>query len=146
MQALADDQVLLAFGDRRVVAESCVPLSAGREIAVEVTRTDGTIELRLETPILPGADASAQNYDLASLLNALADRATRGADPAVALEALRALAGERTDTVSGGAADAFARLLAPLELPSGRGMAWGRPGRRRQPTSSAGRSSSPTGG
>jgi len=116
LQALADGKVLVAFGDRRLVAETQVPLPPGQEILVEVVRTGATIEMRLERQTLPEAGENAGTYELATLLNALQRRgsSTAPADPAALLKALAALIETGAPQQLALLRDALARLLQPL--------------------------------
>ena len=71
VQLLVGNAALLAFGDRRLVAETRVPLSPGQLISVEVMKGGPAIELRLEPSVLPSTPAGDHAYALAALLTAL---------------------------------------------------------------------------
>jgi hypothetical protein len=117
LQAMADGMLLIALGDRRVLAENrgAVPLAVGQEIAVEVLQAGEAIELRLEPAVLPSTVAGEQNYRLAAALNALAGgRGVSGASDSSAgfVALLRALGGGAESTPAlDGAAAAVARAM-----------------------------------
>jgi hypothetical protein len=120
LQAMADGMLLIALGDRRVVAENrgAVPLAVGQEIAVEVLQAGESIELRLEPAALPTTGAGAQNYKLAAALNALGG-GRGGSEPAASGAGLAALlrafgGGGETTPAFDGAATAVARALDAL--------------------------------
>ena len=121
LQTLADQQFLLAFGDRQVVAQSALPLVPGQEIAVQVMKAGQRIELRLEQPVLPASPSGDHTYALATLMEAIkaAEGAAAGApapDSAALLLALGALQQAGRTSVPAAQADALARLLQPLVL------------------------------
>lgn len=121
LQALGDQQFMLAFGDRQVVAQSALPLVPGQEIAVEVMKAGPRVELRLEQPILPASPSSDHTYALATVLQALKTTEGAGAgalapDGAALLQALGALQQAGRTSVPVPQAEALARLLQPLAL------------------------------
>jgi hypothetical protein len=99
LKALADQSLILAFGDRQVTARSLVPLVEGQSITVEVVRAGQTVELRLDRPLLPGTPGSGERYALAALLNALGGApaaAPRAGEEPAALAAWRRVIAART--------------------------------------------------
>jgi hypothetical protein len=121
LQALGDQQFVLTFGDRQVLAQSALPLVPGQEIAVEVMKAGHRIELRLEQPVLPASPSGDHTYALATVLQALkaaegADAGALAPDGAALLQALGALQQAGRTSVPAPQAEALARLLQPLAV------------------------------
>ena len=121
VQALADHQFLLAFGNRQVVAQSALPLVPGQEIAVEVMKAGRRVELRLEPPILPASPSGDHTYALATVMQAIkaaegTDAGALAPDGAALLQALGALQQTGRTSIPTSQAEALARLLQPLAL------------------------------
>lgn len=97
VERTGDRQFVLAFGDRRVSAQSVLPLAVGQRLDVEVIRSGATVELRLVTqPVSPGPRHLDQQVALAAVLTALrASAQARPGEPgayASAADTLRQLA------------------------------------------------------
>jgi len=81
-----EGQLLLGFGAEKVWARSELALAEGQQLQLRVSQNGATVELQI---LNTAADVPVENYELATLLQAIAGRggtATGEADPTRLLE------------------------------------------------------------
>ena len=124
LQVTGENQFLLSFGDRRMIAQSALPLVPGQPITVEVVKTGALVELRmLQAAQQATAQLSPAQLDerlaLAALITAVRQdgqttTSTAQVDPQAVLRALLALKQPGRSGLPTQDLDRLASLLSPV--------------------------------
>lgn len=125
LQVTGENQFLLSFGDRRMIAQSALPLVPGQAITVEVVKTGALVELRmLQAAQQATAQMSPAQLDqrlaLAALITAVRQQgtgqalATTQADPQAVIRALLSLRQPGRAGLPAQDLERLATLLSPV--------------------------------
>ena len=113
-----EGQLLLGFGAEKVWARSELALAEGQQLQLRVSQNGATVELQI---LNTAADVPVENYELATLLQAIAGRggtATGEADPTLLLEVLQQLLKSDSQLLTEPQSRQLRSLLEPLTVGS----------------------------